>query len=138
MKKAFLFYIGALLCIRSFAQNKEVTPVNDSIMITIMMRHHQDKSIAELREIRENNGFLELFPPASAKIMSWHLLMGIGHVVTLKLPASQLQSLNGSVERSVWGAFSTEFYATYDLYPAMMRDKERWMKKKAEQENASQ
>ncbi|WP_228693538.1 hypothetical protein [Lunatimonas sp.] len=96
---------------------------NDSIMITIFMKHHQDKNIDELTEIRERNGFTENFPPASARVMSWYVMMGIGQVVTVKIPASELRNLNISVERSVWGAFSTEFYPTYDLYPVILENK---------------
>ncbi|WP_245189325.1 hypothetical protein [Lunatimonas salinarum] len=96
---------------------------NDSIMITIFLKHHQDKNIDELIEIRERNGFTENFPPASARVMSWYVMMGIGQVVTVKIPASELRNLNISVERSVWGAFSTEFYPTYDLYPTVLENK---------------
>ncbi|EON78230.1 hypothetical protein ADIS_1427 [Lunatimonas lonarensis] len=92
-------------------------------MITIFMKHHQDKNIDELTEIRERNGFTENFPPASARVMSWYVMMGIGQVVTVKIPASELRNLNISVERSVWGAFSTEFYPTYDLYPVILENK---------------
>ncbi len=44
-------------------------------------------------------------------------MMGIGQVVTLKIPASELRTLNLSVEKGVWGAFNTEFYPTYDYLP---------------------
>ena len=50
-------------------------------------------------------------------------MMGIGQVVTVKIPASELRKLNMSVEQSVWGAFSTEFYPTYDLYPFIQEQK---------------
>jgi len=95
----------------------------DSIMITIMLKHHQDKNIEQLREIRNKNEFLENFPPKSARVVSWYVMMGIGQVVTVKIPASELRALNMSVEQSVWGAFSTEFYPTYDLHPVMKEKK---------------
>lgn len=105
-----------------YAKAQEETK-NDSIMITVMLKHHQDKNIDELIEIREKNGFTENFPPASAKVISWYVMMGIGQVVTVRIPASELRALNISVERSVWGAFSTEFYPTYDLYPTILENK---------------
>lgn len=108
----------------SRAQTDPLSTPSDSIMITIMMKHHQDKNIEELREIRNKNGFLEKFPPASARVINWYVMMGIGQVVTLKLPASELRNLNIAVEQSVWGAFSTEFYPTYDLYPVIKEAKE--------------
>jgi len=59
-------------------------------------------------------------------------MMGIGQVVTVKIPASELRNLNISVEQSVWGAFSTEFYPTYDLYPTIKEAKDK-LKKRDEQ-----
>lgn len=52
-----------------------------------------------------------------------NLMMGIGQVVTVKIPARELRNLNIAVENSVWGAFSTEFYPTYDLYPVIQQEK---------------
>ena len=116
----FIFKPGETL-----AQTEQTTTPSDSIMITIMMKHHQDKNIEELREIRNKNGFLENFPPASARVINWYVMMGIGQVVTVKIPASELRNLNIAVEKSVWGAFSTEFYPTYDLYPVIKEAKEK-------------
>jgi 2-iminobutanoate/2-iminopropanoate deaminase len=44
-------------------------------------------------------------------------MMGIGQVVTLKLPADQLRAINRAIELYAWGAFQTEFYPTYDFRP---------------------
>ena len=44
-------------------------------------------------------------------------MMGIGQVVTLKVPAARLREVNLSLEKCAWGAFSTEFYPTYDFRP---------------------
>ena len=120
MKKATLILL--FLIFGHYTQAQEII-TNDSIMITIMLKHHQEKNIDELIDIREKNGFTENFPPASAKVVSWYVMMGIGQVVTVKIPASELRTLNISVERSVWGAFSTEFYPTYDLYPTILENK---------------
>lgn len=128
MKKLLLLCLTLSVFAHSYAQEAAPISVNDSIMITIMMKHHQDKNIDELREIRERNGFTELFPPASAKVVSWYVMMGIGQVVTVKIPAGELRNLNIAVEKSVWGAFSTEFYPTYDLYPTILEAKEQLKK----------
>lgn len=125
---SLLFFVFSFL----LAQEPSLKPVNDSIMITIMLKHHQDKNIEELREIRKKNGFTENFPPTSAKVISWYVMMGIGQVVTVKIPASELRALNMSVEQSVWGAFSTEFYPTYDLYPHIQEAKSEMQKEKEE------
>ncbi len=47
--------------------------------------------------------------------MSWYVMMGIGQVVTLKVPAHRLREVNLAIEQSAWGAFDTEFYPTYDF-----------------------
>jgi hypothetical protein len=49
--------------------------------------------------------------------VSWYVLMGIGQVVTLRVPPERLREINRIVEEKAWGAFSTEFYATYDFRP---------------------
>ncbi len=41
-------------------------------------------------------------------------MMGIGQVVTLRLPASRLREVNRIIETKAWGAYHTEFYPTYD------------------------
>jgi hypothetical protein len=33
------------------------------------------------------------------------------------VPASRLREVNRAIEHSAWGAFRTEFYATYDFKP---------------------
>jgi len=124
----FVFPLLVISLSSSLVSAQETTQPSDSIMITIMLKHHQDKNIEELREIRNKNGFLEKFPPSSARVISWYVMMGIGQVVTVKIPASELRALNISVEESVWGAFSTEFYPTYDLYP-VIRQKKAELKK---------
>ncbi len=42
-------------------------------------------------------------------------MMGIGQVVTLRVPAERLREVNRSIEETAWGGYHTEFYATYDL-----------------------
>jgi len=41
-------------------------------------------------------------------------VMGIGHVITLRLPPDKLREVNVAFEKGAWGAFRTEFYPTYD------------------------
>ena len=41
-------------------------------------------------------------------------LMGIGQVVTLRVPAERLRDVNRVIEQTAWGGYRTEFYATYD------------------------
>ena len=89
----------------------------DSIMITIFLKHQEDKNLDSLQAIQKKNHFSELFPPKSARVISWYVMMGVGQVVTVKIPASELRTLNLSIEKGAWGAFNTEFYPTYDYMP---------------------
>lgn len=114
----------------SLAQGKKTVP-SDSILITVFLKHQQDKSLDSLNKIQDANKFHEMFPPKSARVVSWYVMMGIGQVVTLKIPASELRTLNLSIERGAWGAFTTEFYPTYDLWPVIRaREAERQGKSK--------
>lgn len=90
-----------------------------SILLTVFLRHDQTKNLEQIHAIQRNQGFYQQFPPAGTQIVSWHVAMGIGQIVTLKVPASKLAAVNLSLERTAWGAFQTEFYPTYDLYPVI-------------------
>lgn len=119
MKKTH-FFIISLLFINLFVRAQQPAATvssGDSILITIFLKHQQDKNLDSLKTIQQKNHFNELFPPKSARVISWYVMMGIGQVVTVKIPASELRTLNLSIERGAWGAFSTEFYATYDYMP---------------------
>lgn len=96
---------------------KQSAASNDSILITIFLRHQQDKNLDSLQKIQAKNKFTEKFPPKSARVISWYVMMGIGQVVTVKIPAAQLRTLNLAIEQGAWGAFTTEFYPTYDFVP---------------------
>jgi len=49
--------------------------------------------------------------------VSWYVMMGIGQVVTLRVPAERLRDVNLAVEETAWGGYHTEFYPTYDYKP---------------------
>ena len=120
-KRSFVLHFASGLIVTflfsssSLAQTKAVA--NDSILITIFLRHQQDKNLDSLQKIQQKNKFRDLFPPKSARVISWYVMMGIGQVVTVKIPASELRALNLSIERGTWGAFTSEFYPTYDYVP---------------------
>jgi hypothetical protein len=97
-------------------------PAGDSIMLTVFLRHDETKNLTEIQQIQDDQGFYKSFPPAGTTIVTWHVLMGIGQVVTLQVPAGKLRDVNVALERTAWKAFHTEFYATYDLWP-VIKDK---------------
>jgi len=88
-----------------------------TILLTIFLKHDQTKSLGEINKHLEKTGFWKKFPPAGTEVVSWYVMMGIGQVVTLKVPPEKLRDVNLAIEENAWGAFKTEFYATYDFKP---------------------
>jgi len=95
------------------AENAAPTPDN-SVMITVFLKHDQSRPLGELNAQLEKQGYYKAFPPAGVEVVSWYVMMGIGQVVTLRLPASRLREVNRIFETTAWGAYRTEFYPTYD------------------------
>ena len=89
----------------------------DVMMLTIFLKHQQDKNLGEINARLEESGFWKRFPPEGIEVVSWYVMMGIGQVVTLRFPAERLREVNLAIEQSAWGGFDTEFYATYDFRP---------------------
>jgi hypothetical protein len=106
------------------AENAAPTPEN-AVMLTIFLKHDQSRPLSELNAQLDKQGYYKTFPPAGVEVVSWYVMMGIGQVVTLRLPASRLREVNRAIENTAWGSYRTEFYPTYD-YKAIaqgLRDK---------------
>ncbi len=100
------------------APQPAATPTADNaIMLTIFLKHDQSRPLGELNAQLEKQGFYKQFPPEGVEVVSWYVMMGVGQVVTLRLPASRLREVNRIFETSAWGAYRTEFYPTYDYKP---------------------
>jgi hypothetical protein len=95
------------------AENAAPTADN-ALLLTIFMKHDQSRPLSELNAQLERQGFYKAFPPAGVEVVSWYVMMGIGQVVTLRLPASRLREVNRIFETTAWGSYHTEFYPTYD------------------------
>jgi hypothetical protein len=91
----------------------QATPDN-AVLLTVFLRHDQSRPLSELNAQLERQGYYKSFPPAGIEVVSWYVMMGIGQVVTLRLPASRLREVNRIFENTAWGAYRTEFYPTYD------------------------
>jgi hypothetical protein len=87
---------------------------DNAVILTIFLKHDQSRPLSELNAQLEKQGFYKAFPPPGTEVVSWYIMMGIGQVVTLRLPASQLREVNRALENTAWGAYRTEFYPTYD------------------------
>jgi hypothetical protein len=117
MKKLlFLAFIVPSLLYAQTASDKEAP---DAILLTIFLKHDQSMTLAEIQKLQEEQGFWKAFPPEGTTVVSWYVMMGIGQVVILEVPASKLRDVNVALEKTAWKAFRTEFYPTYDLYPVI-------------------
>lgn len=87
------------------------------MMLTIFLRHDQSKTLEQINAQAKASGFDKKFPPEGVEVVSWYVMMGIGQVVTLRFPAEKLRQVNLAIEQGAWGAYRTEFYATYDYKP---------------------
>jgi hypothetical protein len=92
---------------------------DDKLLLTIFLKHDQSMNLNEIEKIRINQGFYENFPPEGVSVVNWFVVMGLGQMVVLELPASKLSTVNLVIERTAWKAFKSEMYPTYDLYPIM-------------------
>jgi len=87
------------------------------IMLTVFLRHDQSKTLDEINAHLERTGFRKNFPPDGVEIVSYNIVMGVGHIITLRLPPDKLREVNVAFEKGAWGAFRTEYYPTYDYLP---------------------
>jgi hypothetical protein len=85
-----------------------------SFLLTIFLKHDQSRPLGEINKQLKEQGFYQAFPPAGVQVVSWYVMMGIGQVVTLRVPADRLRDVNRAVETTAWGGYRTEFYPTYD------------------------
>ena len=72
------------------AENAAPTADN-AVMLTIFLKHDQSRPLGELNAHLDKQGYYKTFPPAGIEVVSWYVMMGIGQVVTLRLPASRLR-----------------------------------------------
>ncbi len=85
-----------------------------TVLLTIFLRHDQSKTLDELNDHLGKTGYYKQFPPEGVEVVSWYVMMGIGQVVTLRVPAEKLREVNRVIEQTAWGSYRTEFYPTYD------------------------
>ncbi|WP_109479529.1 hypothetical protein [Paraburkholderia sp. C35] len=112
--------LAALMPLPAAAQNTpgatpSPTPVGDgTFLLTIFLKHDQSKPLPRINQQLADQGFYKAFPPPGIEVVSWYVMMGIGQVVTLRVPADRLREVNRAIEETAWGGYRTEFYPTYD------------------------
>jgi hypothetical protein len=112
-----MVFILFFTCFTSVAEPGTDKQPKDSVLLTVFLKHDQSKTLDETQEILTEQGFFDTFPPKGVSVVTWYVMMGIGQVVTLEVPAHQVRDVNLVIEKSAWKAFNTEFYPTYNLYP---------------------
>jgi hypothetical protein len=85
-----------------------------TILLTVFLRHDQSKPLDQINAELRQHGYYKAFPPAGIEVVSWYVMMGIGQVITLRVPAERLREVNVALEKTAWGGYRTEFYPTYD------------------------
>jgi hypothetical protein len=86
----------------------------DTVLLTIFLRHDQSKTLDEINAELRKQGYYKAFPPAGIEVVSWYVMMGIGQVITLRVPPDRLREVNLAIAKTAWGGYHTEFYPTYD------------------------
>lgn len=111
--------ISLVLALPTHAETPPPKPASadGTLLLTIFLRHDQSKPLEEINAQLDRTGFRKNFPPEGVEVVSWYVMMGIGQVVTLRLPPEKLRAVNLAIEKGAWGAFRTEMYATYDYRP---------------------
>jgi hypothetical protein len=118
--------IASLIHIASpvYAQNAapQATPAGDgTFLLTIFLKHDESKTLPQINQQLKEQGYFKQFPPPGVEVVSWYVMMGIGQVVTLRVPADRLREVNRAIESTAWGGYRTEFYPTYDYKAAAQK-----------------
>jgi hypothetical protein len=84
---------------------ENAAPTSDNaVMLTIFFKHDESRPLSELNAQLERQGFYKAFPPPGIEVVSWYVMMGIGQVVTLRLPAARKKTLGPRKSPPVWPA----------------------------------
>ena len=102
----------------ALADDDDVSSPDDYILLTVVLKHDQLKTLAQIQDKLAASGFWANFPPEGIAVESWYVMMGLGQVVTLRVPPARLREVNRAIEQRAWGAFQTDIYVTYDLSEA--------------------
>ena len=110
-------------------QSNAAATADNAVLLTVFFKHDQSRPLNELNAQLEKQGYYKSFPPPGIEVVSWYVMMGIGQVITLRLPASRLREVNRIIEDTAWGPYRTEFYPTYDYKPIGLENHEKAQQK---------
>ena len=106
--------VVVLLTSTSPSAQQQADSQQGTFLLTVFLKHDQSKTLEQINSQLREQGFYKAFPPAGIEVVSWYVMMGIGQVVTLRVPAERLREVNRAIETTAWGGYRTEFYPTYD------------------------
>jgi len=91
--------------------------MDQKLLVTVILRHDQSKSLDEIVAHVKETGFYRDFPPEGSELVSWTVAMSYGFIIQLRTEPSALRNLNLFFEKKAWGAFRYEVYPSYDFEP---------------------
>jgi hypothetical protein len=97
---------------------------DQKLLVTVILRHDQSKTLDEIFAHTKTTGFYRDFPPEGCELVSWVVAMSYGFIIQLRLQPSALRNLNRFMEQKAWGAFRYEVYPTYDFEPIAQKLKQ--------------
>ena len=97
-------------------------PTAGQMLLTVFLKHRQSVNLAEINHKLESTGFWKKFPPEGVEVVSWYVMMGIGQVVTLRLPAEQLRAVNLAIEQNAVGRLRDRVLPDLRLPPGLAGD----------------
>lgn len=106
------------------AGTASATPDN-AVLLTVFLKHDQSRPLGELNAQLKRQNFYQAFPPQGMEVVSWYVAMGIGQVVTLRLPATRVREVNRVLEDTAWGVYQTEFFLSYDYKAVGLAEHEK-------------
>ena len=87
------------------------------VLVTVILRHDQSKTLDEIMAHAKKTGFYRDFPPEGTEVVSWVVAMSYGFIIQLLVRPDALRNLNRFMEQKAWGAFRYEVYPSYDFKP---------------------
>lgn len=87
----------------------------EKILLTVILRHDQSKTLDQIMDHARKNGFYRDFPPEGTELVSWVVAMSFGFIIQVRVEPSKIRNLNRFMEQKAWGAFRYEVYPSYDF-----------------------
>jgi hypothetical protein len=107
------------------AASSAVATPDNAVLLTVFLKHDQSKPLSAINAELAKQGFYKAFPPAGIEVVSWNVVMGIGQIIVLRLPATRIREINRVLEDTAWGPYRTEFFISYDYKAVGMAEHEK-------------